>query len=87
MANFYFTYGTEGQPFVGGWTMVVAESFNAACEKFREVHPDNTNGLLNCAGVYSEEYFSTTPMATKGNLGAFCHEVIENKAGSAYSWP
>lgn len=20
MAKFYFTYGTEGQPFVGGWT-------------------------------------------------------------------
>lgn len=77
MANFYFTYGTEGQPFVGGWTMVEAESMDDACEKFREEHPDSVDGLLNCAGVYAEHYFLTTAMAEKGNYGEFCHEVIK----------
>ena len=26
MARFYFTYGTDGQPFVGGWTEVDART-------------------------------------------------------------
>lgn len=30
MARFYFTYGTDGQPFVGGWTEVEAPNYGAA---------------------------------------------------------
>ena len=28
MAKFYFTYGTSGQPYFGGWTEVVAPNRN-----------------------------------------------------------
>lgn len=77
MAKFYFTYGTEGQPFVGGWTEVEAPDRRVACDVFRAIHPDKTEGLLNCSSVYSEEQFSKTGMASrKGNFGSFCHEKI-----------
>lgn len=77
MAKFYFTYGTSGQPYFGGWTEVVAPNRNVACAAFRAVHPDKTDGLLNCSSVYSEEQFDKTQMAgDKGNFGYFCHEVI-----------
>ena len=45
MPKFYFTYGTEGQPFVGGWTEVEAPDGHAACAAFRACHPDKTEGL------------------------------------------
>ena len=28
--KYYFTYGTDGQPFVGGWTEVEAPNVNLA---------------------------------------------------------
>ena len=40
MPKFYFTYGAEGQPFVGGWTEVEAPDGHAACAAFRAYHPD-----------------------------------------------
>lgn len=77
MEKFVFTYGTEGQPFVGGWTEVIAPDRQAACAAFRAVHPDKTEGLLNCSSVYSEAEFKRTVMAgPKGNFGARCHETI-----------
>lgn len=39
MAKFYFTYGTDGQPFFGGWTEVEAPDSHAACAAFRAYHP------------------------------------------------
>lgn len=84
MAKFYFTYGTEGQPFVGGWTEVEAPDRKIACALFRAIHPDKTEGLLNCCSVYSEEQFSKTEMAgSKGNFGRFCHEVITLRRDTA----
>lgn len=77
MNNYYFTYGTEGQPFYGGWTVVHAESERAACELFRSVHPDKTPGILNCAAVYTESHFKSTEMFCRGNFGARCHEIIK----------
>lgn len=76
MPKFYFTYGTDGQPYCGGWTEVIAPDFAAACAVFRAVHPDKIPGLLNCSSVYSEEIFLKTEMAAEGNFGAFCHETI-----------
>ena len=77
MARFYFTYGTGGQPFVGGWTEVEAEDARAACAAFRAYHPDKAEGLLNCSSVYTEEQFKRTEMAgPSGNFHRFCHEVI-----------
>lgn len=74
--NFYFTYGTDGHPFRGGWTRVVADNMSQAGELFRVVHPDRTNGILNCAGCYTEEYFKNTEMYKKGNFGKRELEVI-----------
>lgn len=76
MNNYYFTYGTEGQPFCGGWTQVQAENEMQARAMFRVVHPDEIPGILNCASVYDEEYFIRTKMDRTGNFGAGCHEVI-----------
>ena len=76
MERFYFTYGTEGQPYHGGWTEIEAPDANSACALFRAYHPDNTEGLLNCSSVYSEDAFFKTGMARSGNFGARCHERI-----------
>lgn len=77
MPKFYFTYGSEGQPFIGGWTEVDAPNFRAACDAFRAYHPDKTEGLLNCSSVYDEEHFELTTMCgPKGNLGHHCWEII-----------
>lgn len=78
MAKFYFTYGTEGQPFFGGWTEVEAPTYHAACTVFRVYHPDKTEGLLNCCSCYAEENFKETSMYKQpdGNFGYRCHETI-----------
>lgn len=77
MAKFYFTYGTEGQPFYGGWTEVEAPNIRAASFAFRAFHPDKTEGLLNCSDVYGEEHFKRTSMyGPGGNFGHRCHETI-----------
>ena len=76
MPKFYFTYGTEGQPFVGGWTEVDAPDDHAACDVFRAYHPDKTDGLLNCSGVHDEAHFEQTGMYRRGNFGHRCREVI-----------
>lgn len=76
MAKFYFTYGTEGQPFVGGWTEIEAPNVNVACAAFRVYHPDKIEGLLNCSSVYTEEQFKSTEMFATGTFGFRCHETI-----------
>lgn len=76
MAKFYFTYGTDGQPFFGGWTEVEAPDAHAACTAFRAYHHDKTEGLLNCSSVYEEEHFKLTEMYREGNFGFRCHEII-----------
>lgn len=76
MNNYYFTYGIEGQPFRGGWTMIRCRDEMQARSLFRAVHPDKTPGVLNCSSVYDEEYFSRSKMARAGNLGHGCHEII-----------
>ena len=74
--KFYFTYGTEGQPFSGGWTEVIAETMRTATCAFRAYHPDKTDGLLNCSDVYTEEQFANSSMAKSGNFDRFCQEKI-----------
>lgn len=77
MPRFFFTYGTDGYPYYGGWTEVYAPDGHAACAAFRAYHPDKIDDILNCASVYSEDQFLQTPMAgPKGNLGKRCHEII-----------
>lgn len=74
--NYYFTYGTEGQPFYGGWTKIEAPSRESAIAIFRALHPDRTLGLLNCSSVYEEDDFHKTSMWCKGNFGVHEQEVI-----------
>lgn len=76
MARFYFTYGTEGQPYCGGWSVVEAPDRSRAEAAFRAYHPDKMKGFLNCSSVYNEELFRKTAMAAEGNFGARCHEII-----------
>lgn len=76
MAKFYFTYGVEGQPFVGGWTEVEAQDLDMACSAFRAYHPDQHGSLLNCSSVYDEERLKRTSMYRDGNFHSRCHEVI-----------
>lgn len=75
--KFYFTYGTDGQPFVGGWTEVEAPTVKAAVIAFRAFHPDKTLGLLNCSDVYTQDLFEHTEMFREGNFGFRCHERIQ----------
>lgn len=77
MAKFYFTYGSSGQPYHGGWTEIDAQDRHTACAAFRAFHPDVAPGLLNCSDVYTEEAFAKTEMnGPSGNLGYGCHETI-----------
>lgn len=76
MPKFYFTYGTSGQPFVGGWTEVEAPTARVAAFAFRAFHPDKVEGLLNCSDMYTQEHFERTEMYRRGNFGFRCHEVI-----------
>ena len=77
--KYYFTYGGEGtnQPFVGGWTVVNANSYTEAIDKFNAVHPTTKDGFINCAFIYNESDFRATKMYTNGNFGKFEQEVIE----------
>lgn len=72
--NFYFTYGLEGQPFVGGWTVVKAPDMETAISIFKIVHPGGN--LVPCAGIYCEDNFVKTKMYESGNFGARCVEEI-----------
>ena len=77
MKRYYFTYGSEGHPFVGGWSVVEAPDFHIAIQIFQAYHPNKEKGLLNCSTVYSEREFQRTKMAgPDGNFGVFCHEII-----------
>lgn len=78
MPKFYFTYGTEGHPFFGGWTEVEAPDFKSACSVFRVYHPNKIKQRLNCCTVYTEGNFKKTSMYQQpdGNFGYRCHEII-----------
>ena len=77
MAKFYFTYGLEDQPFIGGWTEIEAPSREAACDCFRIIHPNKQGSrLINCSCIYAEEQFKKTAMFSFGNFGKKCHERI-----------
>lgn len=76
MGNFYFTYGTEGHPFVGGWSVVTAPDMTSAIEIFKIVHPAENGSFVHCAGIYNEDNFVNTKMYKNGNFGVRCVEEI-----------
>ena len=73
--NIYFTYGSSGQDFSGGWTRVVATDLRQAIALFRMYHPDH-NGFIHCCSMYREDDFKKTKMYSEGNFGKFENEVI-----------
>lgn len=76
MNNYYFTYGVEGHPFRGGWTIVTAPDMDSAVEIFKIFHPCKHGNIVNCAGIYTEKYFIKTEMSRIGNRGAGTVEEI-----------
>ena len=53
--TFYYTFGSDGRyPFQNGWVTVTAETMKKANGLFQELFPCRTEGLLNCAFVYTE---------------------------------
>ena len=76
MAKFYFTYGSENHPFVGGWTVIHAEDEEIARNVFRAFHPSREAQIRDCCDVYTEDEFKRSKMASHGNHGVFCREVI-----------
>lgn len=77
MNKYYFTFGIEGQPYKGGWVIVEAQNLEQSIAVFRAVFPDIRKGLVNCAGIYSEEKFLQTSMYKKNdNFGSGCHGTI-----------
>ncbi len=70
--NFYFTYGTAPEyPFCGGWTLIVAEDWDAAEAAFRIYHKGESYAF-----AYTQDAMEKTGMLLSGNAGAFCHEKI-----------
>ncbi len=74
--SYYFTYGTSGQPYKGGWTRIDAPDLKSACDIFRFYHPDRVDGFLNCSDVYTEDRFFETGMHKTGNFGKWEQEII-----------
>ena len=73
----YFTYGTYGQPFKGGWTEVIAPDLQTAFKLYTAMHPAKAeSGLFPYCDYYTEESFKRTEMYQKGNFGKFCQERI-----------
>ena len=82
MNNYYITFGSEGQPFKGGWIIIEAETIEQACKIFRAMHQykETNDTLLKFCSIYTEEAFKQTEMY-KGNdnLSAGCHCKISIK--------
>lgn len=76
MPKFYFTYGSDGHPFKGGWTEIEAPDVNTACAVFRAFYPDGYDGMGMCCSILSEDEFARTKFPERGNLGHRCHETI-----------
>lgn len=74
MERFFFTFGSDGHPYKGGWTEVVAPDEETARNLFAALHPSDRG--LRCACVYDEKSFKQTRMWVRGNYGARCREEI-----------
>ena len=73
--KFYFTYGSSGMAYEGGWTEVEAPSRATAIQAFSVFHRP-VNHMMACSDLYSEEEFRKTGMLDGGNFGAKTREKI-----------
>lgn len=76
--RYYFTYGAEGHPFRGGWTVVEARDRDAAVRVFELFHPPirRFNAFFPRFCELLGPEFEQTRMFREGNLGARCQERI-----------
>lgn len=81
--KFYITYGNT-HLFVGGWSLVHADSKEEAIHKLYKNHPTlcavHVPNYYVFSSIYNEEEFKKTGMKTKGNFGRFQHEEIGGNA-------
>ena len=73
--SYYFTFGTDGQVFRGGYIQINADSVKEAQEKFIKRYGDRAwkyKGILAYAFHYTKEEFMKTSMQY-----GVCHGVIE----------
>ncbi|MGI6751109.1 MAG: hypothetical protein ACOX4U_00590 [Anaerovoracaceae bacterium] len=81
MNKYYFTFGSSGQIYDGGWVEIHADSLREAQEKFIERYGEKAYKhpkCLNYSWDYTEEEFKRTIMYEDGkNYGVGCHEVIK----------
>lgn len=73
--KFYFTYGSSGMAYKGGWTEVEAPSRATAMQAFSAFHRA-VNGITACSDIYTESEFRKTGMLDSGNFGAKTREKI-----------
>lgn len=57
MNNYYITFGSEGQPFKGGWIIIEAETIEQACKIFRAMYQykETNDTLLKFCSIYTEK--------------------------------
>lgn len=80
MSKYYFTFGSEGQPYKGGWLIIEADNIMIAMGIYRAIYPNKDGDILNCADVYTESEFKRTRMyKNNDNLGSACHCEISLK--------
>ena len=82
MNNYNIMFGSEGQPFKGGWIIIEAETIEQACKIFRAMYQykETNDTLLKFCSIYTEEGFKQTEMyKDNDNLGAGCHFKISIK--------
>lgn len=77
MQNYYYTFGcVPGFPYINGWVVVKATSWDEAHQKFRARFPDRHENTLNCSFFYDEERWAKMdPEHTWA--GWRCYEIIE----------
>ena len=80
MPKYYFTFGSSGQVYKGGWVEIHAINMTDAQQKFEKRYGNEARnketGLLRYSDHYREDLFRASGMIETGNLGAYCHEVI-----------
>jgi hypothetical protein len=71
MQKYYFTFGSSGQIYDGGWVEIHATNIADAQRKFIEHYGDkarnDSNGLLRYCDSYPEESFKATSMYERGS--------------------
>lgn len=75
--EYFFLYAdSKRYPYKAGWTRVLAPNLNIAHKLFSAFHPEEIEGLTNCAAVYDGDSFRQTNIFTTGNYGEYEHETI-----------